>query len=451
MSSNQPTCETSNFGAVIEQVAASIQALPRQANLTEVLKDVAQAGERGYYLPDEDERLRVVYSDYLRVRSILLEAISELRPEVECASTWQRQLKAFSIGYTAACMLVRAATYIIEMAQTEKVIWKKLDEAEPRFHIERKSLTELYRNLTAPATMWRFYEASRFYECHRQEIYALTDPHPSYAELLAQLHLEEPFIEARKRLFLKRRLKYRLYDFLRRNRSGYKKAMFHLFRLSGSAIAEMRDPFSPKSPQKQVNARVIAEIRQRLRPGDVIITRHSDALSNLFLPGFWPHAALYVGSAAQRDALGGCPPLPEWCHTIEAKKDGVKLRRLEETLNVDFFLILRSRLAGEHLSQLIRRAATHAGKRYDFLFDFTQADRLACTELVYRSYHGIDGIHFDLHLHSGRMCLSAEDLINQAICSGDFEAFAVFGIAGEIVQYGADAHRLLRESFHAAF
>ena len=434
---------------IIEQIAASIQALPREQDLSEILLDAQVASDRGYYLPDEDERLRLVYSDYLRVRSILLESIYELRAELKTPLLWQQNLKVFTIGFTAACMLVRAATFIVELAEKSPVIWMKLDEAEPRFNLERKSLSRLYKSLSSPALMWRFHEATRFFECNSEEIFQLSDENASFSELICQLRSEEPFLQAKKGNYLKRRFKYRLYDFIRRNQSGYRKAMFHLFRLSGSAIAEMKQPFSGKNEQKQVNDEVIKEIRQNLRPGDIIITRHMDALSNLFLPGFWPHAALYIGTPQQRAEIG--VDLASHHDIIESKKDGVKLRSLEETLAVDYFLILRSRLQSEHLSQVIAAAATHVGKRYDFLFDFTKADRLACTELIYRSYHAVDLIHFELRNHTRRMCLSAEDLINQAIRSENFSPVALFGLSGEDISYHPESLDLLKGSYDAKF
>lgn len=63
-------------------------------------------------------------------------------------------------------------------------------------------------------------------------------------------------------------------------------------------------------PQRQEDApseSALQAIIQRgeFRPaedGDVIITRHVTALTNLFIPGFWPHAALYVSTREQRTA-----------------------------------------------------------------------------------------------------------------------------------------------------
>jgi len=53
-------------------------------------------------------------------------------------------------------------------------------------------------------------------------------------------------------------------------------------------------------------------------------------MSNLFLPGFWPHSALWLGA--------------EDADILEAKKDGVLLRTIEDTLQVDAFIVLRPKL-----------------------------------------------------------------------------------------------------------
>ena len=45
------------------------------------------------------------------------------------------------------------------------------------------------------------------------------------------------------------------------------------------------------------------QLLQYLKPGDVFVTRHKYALTNLFLPGFWPHSAVYIGSEQERDLL----------------------------------------------------------------------------------------------------------------------------------------------------
>ena len=438
-------------------VRAIAPALPLRDEVAQELADAAAAEERGYFLPDEDERIREVYARYLTVRTVLLETIDSIQPvfdqlgesfkNADADELWRLRLRAFVVGFSSATMLVRAAKFMVDLAAERSVVWKKLDEAEPRYSIPRKSYTQVYKNLVSSRRMWRFHEAMMFYEVHRRDI-TLLSADPVVGELVAILAEEEEFLQYRKRDYLKRKWDYRLHSFKRRHVSGYKKVMFHLLKLSGSAVAELNQPFSVITgavPEREFGQehRVTEEVQEMvgamLRPGDVFVTRHDDALSNLFLPGFWPHAALYIGSLEERAQLGVAAPAEdgrcmEAIRFLEAKKDGVLFRPLEETLAVDAFMVLRPKLGNEELGVALERAMSHEGKLYDFVFDFRKADRLACTEVIYRGYHGIGPVSFDLRKHAGRSCISAEDLIAQALDSGCFEKIADFGVEENVVR-----------------
>ena len=93
-----------------------------------------------------------------------------------------------------------------------------------------------------------------------------------------------------------------------------------------------------------------------LLPGDVLIVRKEYALTNYFLPGYWPHAALYLGTAPQLAAWGlsgGLACRPQLARlagagsavVLEALKDGVQLRTLDSPFGVDSIIVLRPRLA----------------------------------------------------------------------------------------------------------
>jgi hypothetical protein len=166
-------------------------------------------------------------------------------------------------------------------------------------------------------------------------------------------------------------------------------------------------------------------------------------MSNLFLPGFWPHAALYIGPLSNRDDLG----LPNYrdhsADVLEAKKDGVKLREVEETLSVDSFVILRPKISTAELDQALEKALTHEGKHYDFAFDFRKAERLCCTELVYRAFHGIGQWNLKLIKQSGHFALPAEELIRQGMQKGLVDVAMIFGVDGDTVEIGKKAQDLL--------
>jgi hypothetical protein len=255
------------------------------------------------------------------------------------------------------------------------------------------------------------------------------------------LENEEPYIERRRREVVKRRLCYRWFSFLRRNRSAWKQVMGGMFEVSGRAIAELRQPgIKPSGAPKRINGALRNQILTIAKPGDVFITRHDDALSNWFLPGFWPHAALFVGEFDDH-------PTGEkfGASFLESKKDGVKIRHEEETLAVDALVVLRPPLTKTDLQRALSRAISHRGKPYDFLFDFRTADRLVCTEVVYRGYHGIGPIRFELREVGGRLCLPAEEFLNQALACG-FQLVLTAGLEGDIVLTGSDAQR----AFHAS-
>ena len=234
-------------------VRAIAPALPLRDEVAQELADAAAAEERGYFLPDEDERIREVYARYLTVRAVLLETIDSIQPvfdqlgesfkNADADELWRLRLRAFVVGFSSATMLVRAAKFMVDLAAERSVVWKKLDEAEPRYSIPRKSYTQVYKNLVSSRRMWRFHEAMMFYEVHRGDI-TLLSADPVVGELVAILAEEEEFLQYRKRDYLKRKWDYRLHSFKRRHVSGYKKVMFHLLKLSGSAVAELNQPFS---------------------------------------------------------------------------------------------------------------------------------------------------------------------------------------------------------------
>ena len=124
-------------------------------------------------------------------------------------------------------------------------------------------------------------------------------------------------------------------------------------------------------------------------------------------------------------------------------------RPLTDTLSVDAFVVIRPNLPGTTIEQAIDRAFSHEGKPYNFDFDFFNSDRLVCTELIYRSYDGLDGLKFPLTDRAGRKTLSAEDLLDPALDTDTFEPVAIFGVAGceDDVKYGDKARDLLVTSY----
>jgi hypothetical protein len=398
--------------------------------------DVARAAERGWFTPEEDDRLRGWFARYLTARAGLLETIEELRPSAagRAAVDEPTRVRTFVVVFAAACLLVRAGRFLVRELAAADLVQRKLNEAAPLHRIPRKQLTAVRRQLTRPVNAWRLQEASSFAERHRPEIDALAGDE-LLGPVVARLRRDEDALRMSVGEYVKARLRYRWHSYRRRRASAAGQGLFLVAEAFGRVIAEACNPWHAD----RVRAAHRDAVASLLEPGDVIVARHDHALSNLFLPGYWPHAALHVGPRDAADPRS----------VLEARKDGVLLRPLHDTLAVDAFVVLRPRLPADAVARAITNALQHEGKEYNFDFDFFTDDRLVCTEVVYRAYEGVGDISFPLRRRSGRPTLSAEDLLDMAVVHGRFEPVAVFGTpkVGDRLVTGPAAAKATAESY----
>lgn len=428
----------------IQSLAPAVSGL---ANLSAEIAAADRAIRRGYFTPDEDELVRDRFAHYLGARAALLQTIHDLEPialadprgTVVDSDT---RLRAFVIGYTAVCLLVRAASTLIDQLAGHSLVQRKLNEAEPCYGIGRKQYTSIYKSLTNPRNALRIREVRQAADQMRDEIDALADD-PLMAPVIVQLREAEPFVQRRFRDYARMRLRYRLHSWRRRRASAAQQALFTMMELVSRVIADIHNPFAPD----RLTGDMRRCIEDQLEPGDVLITRHDTAFSNLFLPGFWPHSSLHIGPAARRDAMRieiDHERAARWVDPIrvlEARKDGVLFRPLTDTLAVDAALVLRPMLDSSLIARALSRAVRHEGKLYDFEFDFNRSDRLVCTEVVYRAYHGLGGIEFQLSQRAGKTVLTAEDIVTLALHRRGFEAVLLYGAdrGDESIYSGDDA------------
>mgnify|MGYP001189969627 CR=1 FL=1 len=155
------------------------------------------------------------------------------------------------------------------------------------------------------------------------------------------------------------------------------------------------------APQPAVSPTQLAALEALLRPGDIVLVRQDWFLSNAFLPGFWPHAMLYLGPREAWEALRlpdgsrlGDDPLAQRVaaglgeeeRVLEAVSAGVVLSTMLHAAHKDYVVALRPDLPEAEVAAALRRAFAFYGRPYDFDFDFASDDRVVCTELVYRAY-----------------------------------------------------------------
>jgi hypothetical protein len=203
--------------------------------------------------------------------------------------------------------------------------------------------------------------------------------------------------------------------------------------------------------QSLITQQQIHTLQSRLEPGDVLLERREWYLSNIGLPGFWPHAALYIGTPEQRQNFFTDQGVSHWVkqqgidsgefeallqqrypqaytesltadqdnHTtrlIEAISEGVVFTSLEHSADADSLAVLRPKLDKLAKAKAILQAFHYSGRPYDFNFDFLTDSELVCTELVYKAYEATQdkaGLSLPVVEIMGRLATPANEIVKQ--------------------------------------
>ena len=406
------------------------------------------------FTPTEDEQIAHWFARFITIRNSYWEIVDTANQRTGGTSSLSNDFDwhYFVVAYSAVCSLVRIDRFLLNKVAFNKVIQRKLNEPFPNYRIERKQYTAIYKSLLSPANAFRIQEAHRIFNKQVSVIEQAIVDNDALLAVFRSIPKQERYIDFSWRAYFRAWLLSRRHVWRRRGASARQKSTFAILEYGGRLVAELILPRA-----KKVTKQERQQLRDILQPGDIFVTRHRRALTNLFLPGFWPHAALYVGYEDDRQALGvkaDAKHLRYWqgnnC-TFEALKDGVRFRPLQETLNVDAFVVLRPNLSQNHIAQALARVVPHAGKGYNFDFDFFRSDQLVCTEVIYRAYDGINNIEIPLVERMGRKTLSAEDLLDLVLDTDWGEPIAIFGVGDsrkELVS-GQFVSKILDKSYRA--
>jgi len=416
----------------VTHVAAYFERLKQSAR---ELADRATASERGYFTPDEEEAAQGLLVSYWQTRNALFDLITSFRTDTELPD--EDRPAVFLTAFAAALLLVDAARFLRETIHDRPLVRQKLNEPLPQFGIEGGVYDHVQQSLLSARNAWHLYHAIEYFEENETQLRqrASNSQLESVVEIVDQLRSRLDVTVAQ---FTGAKLRTRASQILRKlARSLPGRAMYGLQKWGGNLVSDryVRLGHRPALPTD-----VAAQLRSLLLPGDVIVVRKEYALTNYFLPGYWPHAALYLGNVGTLNTLDAVVTdehRPSWRRLLEAArdgqdrvlesmKDGVLVRSLDSPFASDSIVVLRPKLQVADVGRGLGRALRHEGKAYDFDFDFRRADRLVCTEVVYRAYDGVGEVSFPLTLRAGRPTLSGSDLIHMAMDNASFDPVAVF-------------------------
>ncbi|TAG26981.1 MAG: hypothetical protein EAZ36_07300 [Verrucomicrobia bacterium] len=376
------------------------------------------SGERSYYNPADDEEIRRMVVSFLALRDATLrlawtyERHHQLPPSGERARAAELHAAALIFSYDLALRFVVA----FEDAESAQ---RKLNEAEPRWNLPAGTYDTLREAL-----------AHREYRRLLERALA-TNLAGGTSQLGGALTAARARLAIATPSWLATKVVARADTLRGLAGAGFYRASASLSTLVGDARLR-----APRQGQSLIAPDQLAVLRSKLRPGDIVIQRRNWYLSNAFLPGYWPHAALYVGSADDIQMLGLANDPRVARHLaafslidneghgfalIEAMSEGVVFTSVEHSIGgADGVVVLRPRVDETARREIIARAFDHTGKPYDFDFDFFSADKLVCTEVVYRAVAG--RVNLPLVEVLGRRTLPALEIVRYALSpSGEKE------------------------------
>jgi len=401
--------------------------------------------ERGYFSAAEHDRVEFLLFRFLAVHTTLWSAL-EGWGGVELHTTpVDDRPAAHLLAVHAGLLLADGSSFLVSQFADDRIAMAKLNERFYRTEIPAHTYDRLRLATTSPGRRTRLEQA---WALHLE------------AEASGDLAAPEGSGEATERALatirhrlpsLHRRVSLRYTDLAsRQGRIG--QALVHSrvsdagrgsrSMVGGAAYRARSVLFEDVSRIKSPTAHIIRfsdeqkrRVHEIVRPGDIILTYTAGYVSSLFIPGVFKHGMTYVGSPAERAAVGvsvaQAPLLSSGrqgrfeqaleeadladgrrADLIEAVAEGVKFSSFDQIMDthINRMVILRPLLDQETRAEFLSAVFAFIGDPYDFHFDFSDATRQVCTEVIYRALDGKGGIDFDLTNRGGHPTLSADDI-----------------------------------------
>ncbi|MFT5683751.1 MAG: hypothetical protein ACI8RZ_004683 [Myxococcota bacterium] len=332
------------------------------------------------------------------------------------------QAQAFLISYGAFAVQYGAELTLTRAVSTNDRVVTALNEADPAIDLPPDCYASIQRRLLHPDTLIRLNAGRAWIQVIRTDLSqnaAMLDRVEDALRSVDQAVSSDPLGVLRNPMHY---LEKRAFD-----------TWFPVQKEAAVQVSYVR----ATSRRYFISRQTAAAITDRLRPGDIFFQRREWHLTNLGIPGYWTHAALYLGSPAViEDFFAGLLELeggsvadyiaarrPEaWAalqktdsegeplSVIEALRPGVVLHSVAESCSCDSLGVLRPRISRSDLLVAVIEALAHLGKPYDYNFDFTSDNELVCSELIYKAFHVSPDIQLEPEDVNGRLLLSPNQM-----------------------------------------
>ena len=403
--------------------------------------------ETGHFSNVESDKIENLLFRYLVLRRSVWDIINKYRDYNTYSNDPTENMKALLVGYTSALTLYKYSGILITKNMGDDQVIDKLNEAYFRSDISRGSFREVYHSLTNLENLDELDIARElFTSIFYTQIYEPGTPlnllimDPTYGPLITNLEpLHDTHVKLREEILnhfvlitpgITNRLRHstikkKVEKLIGKAGGRFEALKAIVFTHVGHIKAPGIEPLIFSEDDKN-------QLLTLLQPGDIILTYSEGFMSNIFLPGIFKHGIVYTGKRenweksdwAKIQITDHKKSLIQLNHNIiEAIAEGVISGSLEEILDtkINRLAVFRPSLSNQEIMGVMQTIHSYLGNKYDFSFDFNDAESQVCTEVIYRGFNEIGNIQFGLSKRAGTLNLSAEDVCRYAINSGNME------------------------------
>lgn len=351
--------------------------------------------------------------------------------------------KAFLLAYAAYLARFEAGFRVVTMTIENDLYEKTLDDAEPAHGIPSGMYGKLKWNTIHLKEVSTVLAGWQYYRVIEKRLLK-TDLSSS-----GETSWLFPFIDRSYKAVVQQLKQDGPHSFAANGLDIVKEGMFAAWFPVQTNVAEwMGDTKVKRRHATLISLGQISAMHAYLQPGDILVVRRNWYLSNVGLPGFWPHAELYIGDEREMKAFFDDPQVtahyrlrgrfrdfldflektyPEGMaafrrmghdgfplRVIEAVSEGVKFSSLEEGAMADYVGVMRPRLEKLDIARAVEEAFRFVGRPYDFNFDFLTDSSIVCSELIYKAYQagpGKKSLPLSLREIAGRKAMPANDIV----------------------------------------
>ncbi len=402
-----------------------IDGLDRLETLVDETPVLAAAAQRGYFTPDEDDRVRQALLAYRNYRFAAYEIIFRYRDYARIADAGLRA-RCFLLAFADALVLYAKSLKFIGVAERDPLLRAKLNEPDAKFELEAGFFDDVTIGYSSLYNYRALARADRFWRGLRHTAdFRELDADVDWHWLCETIRRKRAVIRKSLLGALRRCLRAKWRALWRNALRPARQTRYGLQSLVGGRFAGVH---VVPNPVHVLTSDVLEGLRPVLQPGDLLLCRAEGKLSAAMLPGFWSHVAIYLESRDALEALAVRDHRHAAKHwekippdsgplglVIEGVAPRVRICSLETSMHADHVVVLRPNVSRDELAAALGEAFGHLGKPYDFEFDFNVSSRIVCTELVYRCYHKRGRIQFPLVKRLGRFTLSGDDVVQLAL------------------------------------